>query len=45
MGMHTECRKIVEVQAQKQIANRKEREGKVKQIKVKVAPHLINKKP
>ena len=45
MGMHIECRKEVEEIARKQIAQRKEREGKVKRIIVKAPPGLINKKP
>lgn len=45
MGMHTECRKKVEVAARKQIANRKEREGKVKRIKIKIPEKHLSKKP
>jgi hypothetical protein len=45
MGMHSECRKKVEKIARKQIANRKEREGKVKQLKLKVSEKYINRKP
>jgi len=45
MGMHVECKKKVEEIAWRQIKDRKVREGKVKQIKIKAPPHLINKKP
>lgn len=45
MGMHVECRKEVEAAAKKQIANRKEREGKVRRIKIKLPEKYINKKP
>lgn len=43
MGMHIECKKKVEAIAWNQIKDRKIREGKVKQLKIKAKPHLINK--
>jgi len=45
MGMHVECKKQVEKIAWKQIKDRKVREGKVKQLKIKAKPYMINKKP
>jgi hypothetical protein len=45
MGMHVKCRKKVEEAVRKQVANRKEREGKVKQFKIKAPEGLVNKKP
>jgi len=45
MGMHIECRKKVEEIAWKQIADRKERAKRIKQLKIKAKPHHINRKP